>query len=188
MLLRPHGPIQSKAHGFTLIEISVVIVIFALMFTTVTVSLDGYLPSSRSESGARELLSTIDLARTSAVAHGRSYDLQMDLDENRYRILTPYDAKGSLARNPEDRASLNWTSLPTGVYFSGVLDASGAARNQGTVNLSFASVGSAEETWIQLGNEAGEGYALTARVLALTGHSKVFKGFQGPSIVTEDEF
>ena len=89
MNYKPDATVAASARGFTLIEISVVVVIFALMFTTATVSLDSYLPNSRSESAARELLSTIDLARTSAVANGREYQVEFDLERRRYRIVTP---------------------------------------------------------------------------------------------------
>lgn len=187
MNYKPDATVAASARGFTLIEISVVVVIFALMFTTATVSLDSYLPNSRSESAARELLSTIDLARTSAVANGREYQVEFDLERRRYRIVTPFDIEGAIARNNRDRSALSWVVMPSGVYFNDLIVAGGRELKKGTYLLSFSQVGSAEELWIHLGNEAGESYDLTARVIALTGHSKVFKGFLYPQKVTEDD-
>ncbi len=179
---------RGRRAGFTLIEISLVVVIIALLLTTATVNLDRVLPSSRSESAARELISTLDLARTSAVAQGRPYWVEVLLEEDRYRILTPFDARGRPARTPEDRDSLSWIRLPDGVHFSGIMPAGGEYLERGRFELRFDQVGSAEELYIHLSNEAGEGYALTARILSLTGHARVLKGTVMPPLVSEADF
>ena len=174
--------------GFTLIEISGVVVIMALLITTATVNLDRVLPSSRSESAARELLSTLDLARTSAVAQGRSYWVELDLDEGSFRILLPYDADGRPVRSPEDRGSLEPRSLPDGVHFAGVMPSGGRYVEAGKFELGFDQIGSADELYIHLSNDAGEGYDLTARILSLTGHARVMKGKVMPPVVSEADF
>ena len=185
---RPAATQRRRTAGFTLIEISVVVVIIAVFFTTATVKLDSFLPGSRSESGARQLLSTFDLARTSAVAYGRSYQVQLDLDEGRYRILTPFDQEGKLARAEEERLALDWEELPDGVSFAAVVDSSGTDVVKGIYALSFDAIGSAEEVFVHLDNAAGQAYALTVRILALTGNSTVLRGKRLPQIVTEDDF
>ncbi len=178
----------SPRAGFTLVEISVVVLILALMLTTATVRLDSYLPASRAESAARNLLSTIDLARTTAISKGVVYEVEMDLDGKRYRILTPYDRDGNLVRNREERRGLNWVELPSGVFFGTILTLSGGVVQSGTYYLPFDQIGSAEEVYIQIENEAGEGFALTAIVQALTGTSSVKQGREEPSLVTEQDF
>ncbi len=178
---------QARA-GFTLIEISLVVVIIALLLTTATVNLDRVLPSSRSESAAREFISTLDLARTSAVAQGRPYWVELLLDEDRYRILTPFDLRGQPARTPEERDSLGWVSLPDGVHFAGVQAAGGDYLEAGRYELQFDQIGSADELYVHLSNDAGEGYALTARILSLTGHARVIKGTAMPPVVSEADF
>ncbi|MBL7008120.1 MAG: prepilin-type N-terminal cleavage/methylation domain-containing protein [Planctomycetes bacterium] len=174
--------------GFTLIEISVVVVIMALLMTTATVKLDRVLPSSRSESGARQLLSTLDLARTSAVAQGRPHWVEIQLSEDRYRILLPYDSEGRPARAPEDRGALAWNRLPDGVHFAGIMPSGGSYQEAGVYLLSFDQLGSADELYVHLSNDAGEGYALTARILSLTGHARVLKGVVMPPVVSEADF
>ncbi|RMH01922.1 MAG: prepilin-type N-terminal cleavage/methylation domain-containing protein [Planctomycetota bacterium] len=179
---------RPRRAGFTLIEISVVVVIAALLVTTATVNLDRVLPSSRGESAARELLSTFDLARTSAVAQGRTYTVEILLEEDRYRILLPTDADGRPARAPEDRAALEWHRLPDGVHFAGVQPAGGEYQERGVYRLDFDLYGGADELYIHLDNEAGEGYALTARVIGLTGQAQVIQGHALPPLVSEADF
>jgi len=174
--------------GFTLIEITVVVLIVALVLTTATVRLDTYLPSSRGEAAAREFLATLDLARTSAISYGRSYTVEIALEDDRYRIRTPMDAEGRPARSPEERVALSWNKLHQGVHFDGLVDSSGRVFRQGTYELVFDAQGSADELYLWLVNDAGEGYTLTVRVLALTGSSKVISGRAEPRPVTENDF
>lgn len=178
----------STRAGFTLVEISVVVLILALMLTTATVRLDSYLPASRGESAARTLLSTIDLARTTAVSKGVVYQVELDLDKKRYRILTPYDKDGQLARDPQDQRGLNWVELPPGVFFGAILSLSGETITEGSYFLPFDQRGSSEEIYIQIENESGENFALTATIQALTGGSSVKQGRFGPTLVTEQDF
>lgn len=174
--------------GFTLIEITVVVLIVALLLTTATVRLDAYLPTSRGEAAAREFLATLDLARTSAISYGREYRVEIRLEEDRYRILTPLDEEGRPARTPEERRPLAWHRLPDGVHFDGLADSNGKIYRQGVYELPFDGQGSADEVFLWLVNDAGEGYTLTVRVLALTGSSKVVSGRIEPVEVTENDF
>ncbi len=174
--------------GFTLIEISVVVLIIALMLTTVTVSLDGFLPSTRTESAARQLLATLDLARTSSVSFGRHYEVEIDLDRGRYRILTPFDEDGDPARSPQERVGLSWTQLRDGVTIEGIYDAAGTPTRRGIYTVPFTPSGSSTELSIHFQNSAGPAHDLTARISALTGQTQVLQGFELPQPLSEDDF
>ena len=54
--------------GFTLIEITAVVIIIAMITSLAIVRLDGMLPSTRTEAAARELLAELDFARTQSIA------------------------------------------------------------------------------------------------------------------------
>lgn len=181
-------PGHRNSAGFTLIEISVVVLIIALMVTTATVRLDTYLPTSRGEAAARDILGTLDLARISAIAYGREYSVEFDLDEQQFRILTPLDEEGRLARTPEDRVALQWKILPSGVHIGGILKNTGQLVEAGTFQVRYSALGASDNFYIYLENDAGEGYTLTLRVVALTGHSKVSQGRETPAPVGDDDF
>lgn len=177
----------SARRGFTLIEISVVVLIVALLLTSATVQLDRFLPSTRTEAGGRDLLSHLDLARTHAIAKGLMYEFEFNLDESSYRIITPFDEDGKVARDPELRTDLGRRRLPGGVRFGGIVDTGGELHERGSYRLRFDPQGSAEALSIYLENVAGEAYALTVQISALTGLSKIAEGKLAPVVVTEDE-
>lgn len=165
-----------------------VVLLLALVLTTATVQLDGVLPLSRSESAARQMLSVLDLARTSAVSMGLPFEVEVYLEEDRYRIRTPFDEEGQIARDPELRTGLSWNKLPSGVHFSGVMDSRMILRDEGVYRLRFSQLGSADEIFLYLENEAGVNYDMTLRVLALTGTSSVLHGRIAPQELSEDVF
>ena len=180
--LRPSGA------GFTLVEVSVVILIVALVITSMTVKLDSWLPGTRGESAARQLLSVMDLARTSAISYGTDYWLEIDFEEDRFRILTPWDIEGMPAGTPEERVGLPWYLLPGGVHFAALIRANGDRFQKGRHQIAFDPLGGSQEVWIHLDNEAGENYSYTARITALTGQAIVDKGFTEALALTEDDF
>ena len=174
--------------GFTLVEVSVVVLIVALIITSMTVKLDSWLPATRAESAARQLLSVMDLARTSAISSGDTYWLEMDFEENRFRILTPWDIEGLPANSPEERVGLPWYLLPDGVHFANLVRSNGERFQKGRQEVPFDPLGGSEEVWIQLENEAGESYSKTARITALTGQAIVDNGLTEPLALTEGDF
>lgn len=178
---------RGRRRGFTLIEISVVVLIIALMLTTATVQLDRYLPGTRNEAAGRALLDTLDLARTHAIAQGLAYEVEIDLGRGGYQIIDPYDQDGKLARDPEQRQRLVWHALPDGVSFGGLTNAAGEIQDKGTFRVRFDPSGSAQAVWIYLKNAAGDRYDLTVQILPLTGVSKIAEGRLVPVVVTEDD-
>jgi hypothetical protein len=78
--------------------------------------------------------------------------------------------------------------LPPGVFFGAILSLSGETITEGSYFLPFDQRGSSEEIYIQIENESGENFALTATIQALTGGSSVKQGRFGPTLVTEQDF
>ncbi len=64
--------------GFTLIEISVVLVIIALAYGLVTPALSNFITATRLESASRELAMALREARSSAIVSGRALVFQID--------------------------------------------------------------------------------------------------------------
>jgi prepilin-type N-terminal cleavage/methylation domain-containing protein len=175
--------------GFTLIEIMAVVLLLGLMLSTVTANLNAVLPNSQSESAARQVLGDLDLARTSAISHGRSFVLSLDLGNSEYRLITPFDKNGRLARQPEDREALGLVALPKGIHFAGLLDpGSLEILQEGVHELVFNSTGSRLDIFLYLSNEAGEEYDLTIHLFGLTGQSEIMEGHAMPVKVSDADF
>lgn len=177
--------------GFTLIEIAVVLLILSMLLGTTVTNMQGMMPESATEAAAREILGTMDLARTQAVARGYPFEVLFDLDEQRYAIRTPFDEDGAPTQDPARRVMMTWHTVREGAVLEGILDPSSPRQERverGTYVLTYHPAGESADFWAYLGHEAGEQYRVTIRVLALTGLASLLDGEVRPETVTENDF
>ena len=177
----------SPQRGFTLLEIMVVVLLIGLMFSAATANLGRFLPASRSEKTVRTLISQMEIARTSAIAFGRPYHFEMDMDKEQYRIVTPFDEDGKFALTAEERTDLGWTSVDAGMNLETIIDATGWKTDEGVFVLDYDSSGAARDFTLFLVNEFAPGFDLTLRMSGLTGSAVVFKGRVPMPQVDEDD-
>ena len=182
---RPTG--SGGSRGFTLIEVSAVIVILALVVTVATAYLDDTLPSSRLESAARSLASRIESLRTFSVAQGKSYRIEYDLARHGYRTVTPFRADGRFAETEEERVAQAWVSLPDGVVFDDVVVGGGERIVEGIVAIDFSPLGASVDHRIHLRREHPE-RKFTLAVAGLTGQVRFVEGYEEGAEVTESDF
>ncbi|MCP4772447.1 MAG: prepilin-type N-terminal cleavage/methylation domain-containing protein [Planctomycetes bacterium] len=177
--------------GFTLIEITAVVIIVAMMTSLAIVRLDGMLPSTRTEAAARELLAELDFARTQSISKAQEYAVVIDFTEQRYAIQVPFDDEGKLITDPEDRPMLTWHLLQEGTEITGVMDPRGEMISEGQYALVYDPLGSAPDVHIYLRGEGSTDefdFELTVRVLALTGIATVYTGHLEPELLVENDF
>jgi len=179
---------QGRQAGFTLIEITAVVILIALVSSLAMTRLDGILPSTRSESAAREVLATLDFARTQAIARAQPYEVVFDFTEQRYSIKVPFDDDGVLIPNEEDRPMLSWHNFNKGVEILGLLDPRGEIVREGIYSLLFDAQGASRDVHIYIGNRESPDFELTLRVLSLTGIASVFQGHLEPDFLMENDF
>jgi len=177
-----------RAAGFTIIEVAVVLLILSLLIGTTASNMQGLLPAAVTEAAAREVLGTIDFARTQAVARGYPYVVLFDLDEQRYTIRTPFDLDGNPVADPTSQTSLAWRSMREGAILVALLDDTGERHERGTWPLVFHPAGDSSDFWAYVGHEASELHLVTVRVLGLTGLATVMQGDIQPQKVTENDF
>ena len=172
---------RTRSQGFTLIEIAVAVLILSLGTTVVAVYLDSMLPNSRLQACARALASQIADARSHAITQGLSYQIEYDLDNNRYRLVTPVKAGGGRAIRPEDRIGLDWVEFPPNVKLAGVTLGAEDTSERGIVFIDFDPLGSSVEHQVNLRRENPEAdftlqvEALTGMVRFLTGRPRIEK-------------
>lgn len=177
-----------RAAGFTIIEVAVVLLILSMLIGTTASNMQGLLPAAVTEASAREILGTMDFARTQAVARGYPYSVIFDLDEQRYSIQTPFDEDGNPAADPQARTMLAWRTMREGTILVALLDDTGERRERGVWPLVFHPAGESTDFWAYVGHEASELHLVTVRVLGLTGLATVMQGEVEPVIVTENDF
>lgn len=179
---------RRKQAGFTLIEITVVVILIGLIVSTAIVRLDNALPSTRTEAAARQVLATLDLARTSAIGKAAPYEVLFDFKEQRYGIRLPFDEEGTRIADPEERDILSWIEVGDGVVMKSLLDPVGQTVDDGTYVLTFDPQGAATDLSLFLGTIDSDEFELTVRLLALTGIASVFQGHVEPELLVENDF
>lgn len=138
-----HPLAHSERAGFSLIEMMGVLVILALVATIVTVNWNAILPRADLHAAVRTLSSTLSGTRSEAIARNARYQIEYDLELQRYRVLTPFRIDGAgLAVGEEDRRALQWTALPKGVQFQSIA-IDGVQITKGHAYVQFDSLGTA---------------------------------------------
>lgn len=181
------GPTRRRQGGFTLIEVMAVVLLLGLVMSGVSVSLNRFVPSQQMDSECRQILAKLDLARSSAIAAGRPYTVELNLDEHEYRIFSPYDREGRIAKTKEDREDLGREVLESGINFAGILRG-GNIVNEGVVELVFPASGQHPDVILYLSNDAGEDYDMTVSLGGLTGRAAVIEGHITPGTVRDEDF
>lgn len=74
------------AHGFTLLELLVVLAMAALLLAVVPPMVGNALPGLKLKGSARELAAALRYARGYAAVHGREAVLRLDLEGRRYTV------------------------------------------------------------------------------------------------------
>jgi general secretion pathway protein H len=164
---------RSRERGFTLIELSIVILIIAIVARLAV-------PKLRSLTGAELSATTRRLANTTrylyeeAVLRGTVLTLYVDLDRQEYWIAR---ADADAGRTGEDTDLLTRrTPLPPDVYIADVVVAGVGKLSSGLVPTHFYPEGYADRSVIHLGDS--EGHAYTLGIDPVRGRGEVFEGYR----------
>lgn len=160
--------------GFSLIEMLAVLVILGLMAGIVMVSWRAILPAEQLHSAVRALAGSLQSARSEAIARNGEYRIQYDLENGRYRLVTPFKSGGGLAAREEDKLAFPWTVFPKGISFHQVT-VDGVEYTKGLVYVRFDPLGSASGHTITLVQKPDDAY-FTVDVQSLTGLIEYHEG------------
>jgi type II secretion system protein H len=180
------GRTAARRAGFTLVELLGVVIVLGLIATLVTVNWQALLPRQQLNSAVRALAATLQGARSDAIARTLEFRVQYDLDEQRYRVLTPFRLGGGLATVEDERVGLRWTELPDSVRFRSVIIGD-EEYTSGIVQISFDPLGSANGHVVVLEQPAFESL-YTIEVQALTGLITFHEGLELRPAPAESDF
>ncbi|HVN87843.1 MAG TPA: GspH/FimT family pseudopilin [Candidatus Binatia bacterium] len=169
------GPDTRRARpaGFTLIEVSLVLLIIAIVLALA-------IPRLRSLTGAeltrqaRRLTNTFRFVRNEAILTGRIYQLHYDIGVERYWVTIVDQASDTPQVAPDIGPLAKPVSLPDPVGISDVVIQGVGKLQQGQVTTSFYPDGSIDPTVVHL-DDGREAYTLY--VNSLTGRPALVAGY-----------
>jgi type II secretion system protein H len=172
--------------GFSLIEVLAVILVMGLIATLVTINWRAILPRTELHSAVRELHSTLQGARSDAIARNAPFTIEYDLEQHRYRMVTPFRADGRMAVEPAERVALSWRPLPHSVRFQS-LTIDENVYEKGLVYVQYDALGSVAGHVIVLAQPEYENH-YTLEVHGLLGLVEYHDGVYRRDKPTEEEF
>jgi len=141
---------RNRLAGFTFLELVVVVGILALLFSISVPSLKGLTPKYRLRTAARELGSTLEGARLSAISRGLWMGVDYvisptaadDTDQSYYQIIPP--APEDFPDQPlRDRERLSKQLFPQGVRIIRVILSGNQTIEGGAISVLFSPMGNA---------------------------------------------
>jgi len=188
MLTPRHQP-RGEDAGFTLIELMVVVMILAMIGGVAVASWTSMLPNQQFNSAVRNLSEVLHGTRSDAIARNREFIMRYDIDNDRYRVRTPFLDGGGFATTEEDDERL-WVD-DTWLEDYGVdlvsVSVAGNEFTDGLVDVPFQPLGAAAHHLIVLRQVQFE-REFTIEVLPLTGEIRMHEGLYVREAAEEGDF
>ena len=185
---QPHAPRPGSA-GFTLVELMVVAVIIGLIGGVAVMSWISLLPNQQFNSAVRNLSEVLYGTRADAIARNREFRIYYDLDNETYRVRTPFKPGGGFSTTEEDEDHL-WAH-ETDLKENGIdilqVEVDQQVFTDGRVEVDFLPLGAASHHTIQLRQTLFE-RDFTLEVLPLTGEIRMHDGLYERDTVDEGDF
>jgi len=143
------------SYGFTLIELTVVLVIIAMLFSMVLPNLEGLSPTFQLRALGRSMGSTMEQAQSEAIVQGGKFGIRYDLDKKKYGLLLPLnymqDDKDSGASNTE-REILRVFELEEGLKINAIILPDGKRITTGQKDIDLSSLGAVGSHIVEIEN------------------------------------
>ena len=175
--------------GFTLVELMVVVIILGLIGGVAVTSWAAMLPNQQFNSAIRKLSEVLYGTRSNAIARNREFRIEYDLDQDTYRVRTPFKPGGGLATTEEEADHL-W-DYETDLKENGIdllqVTVDGQTYADGRVQVYFLPLGGSAHHVVQLRQTLFE-RDFTLEVLPLTGEIRMRDGLFSREPADEGDF
>lgn len=162
--------------GYTLLELTVVVVILSIAAFLIPLGLETTLEGERLSAATSAVAAACRFARSEAITSGSEVGLVYDLDADRFWVEAA--DVGAQARSGAARERLLARSMPRRVGIAAVVTEGGRrGHRSGRVRLSFSPRGRVAGHLVQLDGPRGE--KITLEVTPLLGMVRVHDGWSG---------
>ncbi len=187
--MSPRRPPSGREHAFTLVELMVVVIILGLLGGIAVTSWASMLPNQQFNTAIRNLSEVLYGTRSDAIARNREFRIQYDLDQDTYRVRTPFKPGGGFATSEED-AERMWAH-ETDLKEKGIdllqVTVDDQPYTSGKVDVYFLPLGGSAHHTVQLSQALFE-REFTLEVLPLTGEVRMHDGLFTREPVDEGDF
>jgi prepilin-type N-terminal cleavage/methylation domain-containing protein len=159
-----------KASGFTLIELSVVILLAGLLITLTIPRFQTLAISDHLKSTTRKLVILIDNLRNEAVRNHRDYKLVFDLSENSYWIENSEMTELDRLTAHEDRSN-----FPEDIKILDILFIGGEKQTSGEVSILFYRKGYIQPSLIHIADDSKREFTIS--LSPFLGRAKVMEDY-----------
>lgn len=126
---------HTQPAGFTLVEIMVVIAVIALAGQLVLANLGALVPSTLLDSASRQLMGQIEYLRSEAQLQSKIYQIELDLEEHRWRIILPPEERLVSDQTIADDTGLEWRDLDDRIKFDSLQVPGGRIQRSGRARI-----------------------------------------------------
>ncbi len=175
--------------GFSLVELMVVVIIIGLIGGVAVVSWEALLPNQKFNSAVRHLSEVLHGTRAEAIARNREFRIYYDLDNDRYRVRTPYRVGGGFATSEDDpdRAWVDETNLAQAGIDLLQVTIDDYSYHDGEVYIRFDPLGAASYHTVALRQDLFD-REFTIEAMPLTGDIRFHEGLFTRDVATEKDF
>ncbi len=147
-LRRPRVP---GSGGFTLLELMAVLAILAMVSQLVLMNLGRLVPSTVLDSECSQLMGKLEFLRSEAQLQGKVYKLELDLDNQQFRMVMPPEERLVSEQTAAEAIPLAWTPLDDRVRFISHTIVGGPTQRSGRVPIVIDAHGFTADQTIVLG-------------------------------------
>lgn len=149
--------LKRNRHGFTLIELMIVLAIIAITLGYIGPRVFSSLSTSNMDRAVRDITTIIQVARSSAVTQHKVYLVRFDIDNNKIAL---YPMPESSGKEPE---MLKERKMPDGVTLKSIKSSYQPQKDQGEMDLRITTEGVVEQGVIYLDGPLGTTYTLVVK-------------------------
>jgi len=140
-----------KSHGFTLLELMVVISLLGIMLVFTVPRFQQTLFLDETKTGSRWIIGKIKILKEAAISNQKQYTLHINLDTERF-----WETDASMSAEAIENAALNADSLPSGLKIADIEYPTRGKINSGQTDITFYKNGTSDKVLIHL--QDGEKY------------------------------